>query len=88
MTMNNLVMKFQADILDCNVRRPKVQETTALGAAYAAGLATGVWSNLEELKKMWGEEKRWEPDMNNEEREKLWKGWNKAVTKSLDWVEE
>ena len=88
MTMNNLVMKFQSDILDCKVRRPTVPETTALGAAYAAGLAVGVWSSLEELKKMWGEDKSWESSMSVEERARLWKGWNKAVGKSLDWVDD
>jgi len=83
-----LFFQFQSDILGCPVRRPTIPETTALGAAYSAGLATGVWSSVEELKKMWGEDRRWEPNMGEEEKSKLWSEWHKAVEKSLGWVKE
>ena len=69
------------------VIRPKVTETTALGAAYAAGLATGFWSDQAELKERWAEDKRWEPQMAEEEREKEYARWKKAVQRSLDWQE-
>ena len=87
MSMNKLVMQFQADILECVVRRPVVAETTALGACYAAGLAEGVWKGTDELKVLWAEDKRWESGMGEEERGKLWAGWNKAVEKSLNWAD-
>lgn len=88
MTRNNLLMQFQADILGVPVVRPKVIETTALGAAYAAGLAVGHWSGLEELREHWSEDRRWEPAMTDAERARLLRMWEKAVSKSLDWVDE
>ncbi|HEC23281.1 MAG TPA: glycerol kinase [Chloroflexi bacterium] len=87
MVYNELLMQFQADILGVPVVRPKVAETTSLGAAYAAGLAVGFWSTEEELRQNWGVDKRWEPKMSEEEREKLYKGWLKAVERTFDWVE-
>jgi len=88
MVGNELLMQFQADILDVPVVRPKVAETTALGAAYAAGLAVGYWSTLDELTANWSEDKRWEPAMAGDDRERLFRSWKKAVTKSFDWVDD
>ena len=85
---NNLLMQFQADILGVPVDRPQVIETTALGAAYLAGLATGVWSSKEELKKSWKLDNRFEPEMAMEEADKLYKGWCKAVRHSMHWLDE
>ncbi|GMI47231.1 hypothetical protein TrCOL_g4382 [Triparma columacea] len=85
MTANDLVMQFQADIIDTPVTRPVVPETTALGAAYAAGLAVGVWKDLEEIRAQWKMDKQWTSKMGNKEREKYWNGWNKAVSKSVGW---
>ena len=87
MTVNELLMQFQADVLGVPVIRPKVTETTALGAAYAAGLATGFWESQEDLKERWAEDKRWEPDMDDDEREQGYARWKKAVERSLDWEE-
>jgi glycerol kinase len=87
-TGNNLLLQFQADILGVPVVRPVVAETTALGAAYAAGLAVGFWSGLGELRANWQEDARWEPDMEEAERARLLRNWKKAVTKTLDWVDE
>lgn len=84
-TVNNCLMQFQADILDINVVRPKVQETTALGAAYLAGLAIGFW-NLKELKSQWKEDKVFEPDMESGERKEKYTRWLKAVELSKDWI--
>ncbi|MBQ7903179.1 MAG: glycerol kinase GlpK [Oscillospiraceae bacterium] len=81
------LMQFQADILDKTVRRPIVKETTALGAAYLAGLATGLWSSREELKTGDWCDTTFTPDMDSERREKLVRGWHKAVGRSLDWAE-
>jgi glycerol kinase len=86
-TANDLCMQMQADILGVPVSRPVVAETTALGAAYAAGLATGFWSNTDELVANWNESKRWEPEWNAEQREAGYAGWKKAVQRTLDWVE-
>src|SRR4051794_25578456 len=86
MTANELLMQFQADVLGVPVIRPAVTETTALGAAYAAGLATGFWSDLEELRERWAEDKRWEPAMGAEERERRYARWKRAVERSLDWA--
>ncbi len=88
MVGNELLMQFQADILDVPVVRPQVTETTALGAAYAAGLAVGYWSGLEELRENWRADKRWEPQMAAVQRERTYRNWKKAVTKTLDWVDE
>jgi glycerol kinase len=87
MTANELLMQFQADVLGVPVIRPEITETTALGAAYAAGLATGFWKDQDELKERWAEDKRWEPNMDEEDREKEYKRWKKAVQRSLDWVD-
>jgi glycerol kinase len=88
MIANNLLMQFQADILGVPVVRPVVAETTALGAAYAAGLAVGFWSGLDDLRANWQEDSRWEPSMGEEERARLMRNWKKAVSKTLDWVDE
>jgi glycerol kinase len=88
MTVNELLMQFQADVLGVPVIRPKVTETTALGAAYAAGLAVGYWKDQDELKERWAEDKRWEPKMDDDEREKGYAKWKKAVERSLDWEED
>ena len=87
MVGNETLMQFQADCLGVPVIRPKVPETTALGAAYAAGLATGFWENEDDLRKNWVEDKRWEPKMDEDKREELYRYWKKAVTKSFDWTE-
>lgn len=88
MVVNETLMQFQADILGVDVVRPKVAETTALGAAYAAGLAVGYWSGEDDIRNNWGEDKRWTPQMPAEERERLYRNWKKAVTKTLDWVDD
>ncbi len=87
MTANELLMQFQADVLGVPVIRPAVTETTALGAAYAAGLAVGFWSDQDELRERWSEDKRWEPQMDEEDREAQYAQWKKAVERSLDWVD-
>ena len=87
MVFNELLMQFQSDILGVPVIRPTVAETTALGAAYAAGLAVGFWEKVEDLRANWGIDKEWHPKMGEEERAKLYKGWKKAVTRTFDWVE-
>lgn len=87
MVYNELLMQFQSDILDVPVVRPKVAETTCLGAAYAAGIAVGFWSGREELYNNWEEDKTWQPDMSEEERAKGYKGWKKAVERTYDWVD-
>jgi len=87
MVYNELLMQFQADVLGVPVIRPKVAETTALGAAYAAGLAVGFWTEVEELRKNWQVDHTWEPKMDPKEREKEYKLWKKAVTRTFDWVE-
>jgi len=88
MIANNTLMQFQADIIGVPVIRPVVAETTALGAAYAAGLAVGFWSDLDDLRKNWQEDSRWEPKMEEAERERQLRNWKKAVTKTFDWVDE
>jgi glycerol kinase len=87
MVFNELLMQFQSDILDVPVVRPKVAETTALGAAYAAGLAVGFWKDYDELRANWGRDKEWTPKMDAKHREGLYSGWKKAVTRTFDWVE-
>ncbi|MGC9220193.1 MAG: glycerol kinase GlpK [Solirubrobacteraceae bacterium] len=87
MVANELLMQFQADILGMTVRRPLVSETTALGAAYAAGLATGYWHSLAELSANWVEDKRWQPQMSAEQRRTQLHYWKKAVTRTFDWAE-
>ncbi|AMB58535.1 glycerol kinase GlpK [Microterricola viridarii] len=88
MIANNLLMQFQADILGVPVVRPVVAETTALGAAYAAGLAVGFWSGLDDLRANWQEDSRWTPQMDKAEADRLLRNWKKAVTKTLDWVDD
>jgi glycerol kinase len=87
MVENNLLMQFQADILDRPVVRPAIKETTALGAAYAAGLATGFFQNLEELRAQWSAGRTWKPDMDAGRREHMYALWKKAVTRSFDWLD-
>jgi glycerol kinase len=87
MVLNDLLMQFQADILNVPVIRPKVFETTALGAAYAAGLAVGYWKNLDMLVQNWEQDKIWEPQMNASDRQTTYKHWTKAVEKSYGWIE-
>ncbi|NDZ96503.1 glycerol kinase GlpK [Streptomyces sp. SID6673] len=84
MVVNDLLMQFQADILDVPVVRPVVNETTALGAAYAAGLAVGYWESEDEIRANWAEDKRWEPRMAADDRSRLYDGWNRAVGHSFD----
>lgn len=87
MVHNELLMQFQSDILGVPVVRPQVAETTALGAAYAAGLAVGFWDNLNDLRENWQVARTWQPHMGSEQRERLYGGWLKAVTRTFDWVE-
>ncbi len=86
-TANDLCMQLQADVLGVPVSRPVVAETTALGAAYAAGLAVGFWSSTEDLRQNWNEDRRWDPQWSAEQREKGYAGWQKAVQRTLDWVD-
>ncbi len=86
-TANELCMQIQADVLGVPVSRPVVAETTALGAAYAAGLAVGFWETPEDLRKNWNESKRWEPQWDDAQREEGIRGWRKAVTRTFDWVD-
>ncbi|GGN14589.1 glycerol kinase [Dyadobacter beijingensis] len=87
MVHNQLLMQFQSDILNTQVVSPAVAETTALGAAYAAGLAVGYWKSTDDLKKNWAIAHTWNPDMPDEKRDTYYKGWKKAVTKSYDWID-
>jgi len=86
MVYNELLMQFQADCLQVPVIRPKVAETTALGAAYAAGLAVGFWSSYDDLRQNWGKDAEWTPKMSADEIEAEYAQWKKAVTKTFDWV--
>jgi glycerol kinase len=88
MVVNELLMQFQADILDVPVVRPKVAETTALGAAYAAGLAVGYWSGEDDLRRNWAEDKRWTPAMDPTDRDRRYRLWKKAVTRAFDWEDD
>ena len=88
MVQNELLMQFQADIVGVPVIRPQVSETTSLGAAYAAGLAVGFWSNTDEMRANWQIDKEWRPQMGMETRRKLYAGWKKAVTRTFDWIED
>jgi glycerol kinase len=87
-TINNSLMQFQSDILDCNVLRPEVTETTALGAAYLAGLAVSYWKNIDEIQDQWQVDKRFTPVMEDKKREEMIKGWQRAVKASIAWAEE
>lgn len=88
MVVNDALMQFQADVLGVPVVRPVVAETTALGAAYAAGLAVGFWGGLGELAANWQEDRRWEPRLEDAERDRQLRNWRKAVTKSMGWVDD
>ena len=88
MTANNLLMQFQADQVGVPVVRPVVAETTALGAAYAAGIAVGYWSGQQDVIDNWAQDKRWEPRADDAERDRLYRNWKKAVTKTFDWVDD
>ena len=88
MVGNELLMQFQADILGVSVIRPTVPETTALGAAYAAGIAVGFWSDQDDVRANWGKDKQWDPQMDEQERERLYRMWKKAVERTFDWVED
>jgi len=87
MVANDLLMQFQADILNREVVMPHVKETTALGAAFAAGLAVGFFKDLDELRATWAIDRRWKPQMDSSRREDLYRSWKKAVTRSMDWTE-
>jgi glycerol kinase len=87
MVFNDTLMQFQSDVLGVPVIRPKVAETTALGAAYAAGLAVGFWKAVDDLRANWAKDKEWQPSMDDAEREKEYRFWKKAVTRTFDWVE-
>ncbi len=87
MVANDLLMQFQADILDRPVVRPLVTETTSLGASYAAGLAVGFFKDLHDLRSQWSAGHTWKPNMEKQKREELYRLWKKAVTRSMDWVD-
>ncbi|MFZ5572585.1 MAG: glycerol kinase GlpK [Thermodesulfobacteriota bacterium] len=87
MVANELLMQFQSDILDVPVIRPRITETTALGAAYAAGLAIGFWSDPEALRRNWAVDKTWTPQMPGDKRETYYRGWKKAVERTFDWMD-
>ena len=84
---NQFLMQFQSDVLGCKVVRPAVIETTALGAALLAGLAVGVWKDMEEIRSIWAMDLSLEPRMEEQEREKVLSGWHKAVQRSMNWIE-
>ena len=85
---NNPLLQFQADLLDVAVRRPRVAETTALGAAYLAGLAVGYWDGLDDVASNWALDREFTPAMDAGTRESLYRGWKKAVSRSLGWVDK
>ena len=84
---DSFLMQFQADVSNCTIRRPVIHETTALGACYLAGLATGVWGSRDELKQLWRCDTLYQPLMDEERRRNLLAGWDKAVGRALDWAE-
>ena len=86
-TANNFLMQFQSDLLDCEIKRPKIIETTAIGAAFLAGLAVGFWKNQEELQNLWEADQSFSPTMNSDKRSQLVHFWHKAVERSKNWVE-
>jgi glycerol kinase len=86
-TVNNTLMQLQADILGVPVVRPVVSETTALGAAYAAGLATGFWKDLDDLRQNWKKDRQWDPTWSKDQRDQAYRNWEKAVQRTLDWVD-
>ncbi|MBP7731095.1 MAG: glycerol kinase GlpK [Bacteroidales bacterium] len=87
-TVNNLLMQFQSDILQTKVVRPKITETTALGAAYLAGIATGYWNSQDEIKKQWQIDRIFSPSIDKASSEKLTEGWNRAIQTTISWAEE
>ena len=87
MVGNDLLMQFQADLLGVPVIRPKVPETTSLGAAYAAGLAVGFWNAVDDLRANWAKDKEWTPKLDPATRDREYRMWKKAVTRTFDWVE-
>ena len=87
MVANELLMQFQSDMLNVPVIRPRVAETTALGAAYAAGMAVGFWSGEEELRQNWAEDRTWRPSMASAVREGYYREWKKAVDRTFNWIE-
>ncbi|HQR01495.1 MAG TPA: FGGY-family carbohydrate kinase, partial [Ferruginibacter sp.] len=87
-TANNLLMQFQADILNTKVARPVVTETTALGAAYLAGLAVGYWNNIDQIQNQWQLDTAFGPAMNDEDRVALKKGWQRAIRSAIAWAED
>lgn len=86
-SVSNIMMQIQSNLLNCEVNRPKVVETTALGCAYLAGLAVGFWKDLDEISENREVSKVYYPDMAEEDREKAYKGWKKAVTRAMDWID-
>jgi glycerol kinase len=86
-TVNDTLMQLQADVLGVPVVRPVVSETTALGAAYAAGLATGFWKDLDDLRQNWKKDRQWDPRWSEDQRESGYAGWQKAVQRTFDWVD-
>jgi glycerol kinase len=88
MVVDDLLMQIQADLLGVPVVRPVVTETTALGAAYAAGLAVGFWDGLDDVRRHWAEDRRWEPSRDDAWREREMARWRKAVERTLDWAED
>jgi glycerol kinase len=86
-TANDLLMQFQSDMLNTKVIRPEIIETTALGAAYLAGLAVGYWKDMDEIQKQWQVDRVFEPDMKEDDRSKLSKGWQRAVRAAKVWAE-
>ncbi len=87
MVVNELLMQFQSDMIAAPVVSPRVTETTALGAAYVAGLACGYWSSVDELRENWQIDRRWEPSMARDKRDDLYASWQKAVGRSFGWIE-
>ena len=88
MVGNELLMQFQADQLGVDVIRPAVAETTALGAAYAAGIAVGYWAGEQDVIANWAEDRRWSPTMPEPERNRLYRNWKKAVSRTIGWVDD
>ncbi|MEO8405813.1 MAG: FGGY-family carbohydrate kinase, partial [Chitinophagaceae bacterium] len=87
-TVNNQLMQFQSDVLNCKVVRPVITETTALGAAYLAGLAVGYWKNVNDIQQQWQIDKEFSPQINESSRKELVKGWQRAVNASIAWAKE
>jgi glycerol kinase len=88
MTANGLLMQFQSDVVDVPVIRPVISETTALGAIYAAGIAVGFWRDLAEVQSKWREDTRWTPRMDATQRTRDYARWQKAVDRTLNWIED